>query len=336
MDKKIIKNKIIDLHVHYPALNPALVNERYLSNFNRFLLYQITMRIYCKYLGIKYTKKLKKLRREAEKVLIEKINNSKLDYSVVFGIEGGNSFLWCDNNYVFTLNEKCSKILPGVSINPIKPTAIQELKYFANLGAALVKVHPTFQNFNPNSGVFINFCREAKKLKIPILTHVGYESAIPGMKQGLKQYNDISHFIRALKTGCKIIAAHGGGSPLNFFGSERKYLLKVKYLVRKYPNLFLDISAVYNIHRPNRALGLLSDKNLLNRCVYGSDYPNISKGEKLIFKIGFKNYFNLMRNKNIFDRDIETKKLLGFDNKIFSRGLEIINPIALNRFVQSN
>ena len=270
MSSKI--ERVIDIHVHYPAINEDVVNTKTISGFKRFLLFEVMMRIYSKYLDISYSKDPTLLKRRAEQKLINTINKSSLSHAVVFGIDCqydqcgipliGNNFLWCDNEYIFHLAKKYKKILPGVSINPVKKSAITDLIYYAKKGAALVKVHPSFQCFDPQDREFVDFCRVAKGINIPILTHVGYESSVPGIKQSCKEQNSVVKFEKALKTGCTIIAAHGGGSPINLLGSEEKIINEITNMSKKFPNLFFDISAIYNIHRPNRSHSLIKNKML--------------------------------------------------------------------------
>src|SRR5437867_3615111 len=83
------------------------------------------------------------------------------------------------NDYVLKVTrEYPHEFLPGVSINPQRRDAIEELERCAEAGAVLVKVLPNAQGFDPADRRYVPFYRKLAQFKIPLLSHVGYEFSL--------------------------------------------------------------------------------------------------------------------------------------------------------------
>ena len=94
------------------------------------------------------------------------------------------------NDYVLKqANEHPNEFLAGVSINPQRIDAIEELHRCAEAGAVLVKVLPNVQQFDPGHYRYQNFYRELAKLGLPLLSHVGYEFCLMGKDQSVGDPN---------------------------------------------------------------------------------------------------------------------------------------------------
>src|SRR5207248_1320227 len=111
------------------------------------------------------------------------------------------------NDYVLKLAKSYpQEIWAGVSVNPKRRDAIDELHRCAEAGAKLVKWLPNAQQFDPADKRYIPFYRELVRLRIPLLSHVGYEFSLIGTDQSAGDPNKLRV---PLDEGVTVIAAHG-------------------------------------------------------------------------------------------------------------------------------
>ncbi|NIO11756.1 MAG: amidohydrolase family protein, partial [Deltaproteobacteria bacterium] len=109
------------------------------------------------------------------------------------------------NDYVLnTIKTYPNEFLAGVSINPQRRDALEELHRCAEAGATLVKILPNTQQFDPANQEYKPFYRALAQLQIPLLSHVGYEFSLLARDQTLGD----PHRLRvALDEGATVIAA---------------------------------------------------------------------------------------------------------------------------------
>jgi hypothetical protein len=320
---------IIDTHCHLPYINHNVRNweELYINKYSKYLL-----RYLAKYYAFKakceYSNTLEKFKKNIMDSTVKNINESILDYAILFAIDGvydnqgqiknKESVVYAPNSLILDLAKENNKILPGASLNFNRRDVDQELGYIIKNNFILIKIHPSIQQVNIGDPKYIPLYHKIANARIPLLIHVGFESAIPGYN-GVKEYNRIQNIELPLKYGCTVIAAHGGGTPIDFFGSEKETFEEVRKLLDKYPNLYLDNSATYGFHRPNRAKTMLKYPEYENRYLFGSDYPNVAAGM----------IANVIRinNENIFNLDIQKKIELGFSEASFANVLNVSDNI---------
>ena len=110
------------------------------------------------------------------------------------------------NDYVInTAQAHPNQFLAGVSINPQRRDAVEEVHRCADAGATLVKVLPNTQQFNPADLRYKTFYRTLAERKLPFLCHVGYEFSLIGKDQSV---GDPDRLRVALDEGAMVIAAH--------------------------------------------------------------------------------------------------------------------------------
>ena len=110
------------------------------------------------------------------------------------------------NDYVLkTARAYPNEFLAGVSINPQRRDAVEEVHRCADAGATLVKVLPNAQQFDPADTRYKAFYRTLAERKLPFLSHVGYEFSLIGKDQSL---GDPDRLNLALDEGATVIAAH--------------------------------------------------------------------------------------------------------------------------------
>jgi hypothetical protein len=240
------------------------------------------------------------------KNLSKEIKDSRyIENGVVFGLDGvygstgeldrGRTRFMVTNDFVFRAIEGFNKLLPGASVNPMRRDAIEELERCKGLGARLIKVLPPTQGFDPADKRFIPFYRKLEELKLPLLTHSGYEFALPVTDHCL---GDPARMRCALDEGTTVILAHAGSSGIFI----ERHLQTVRGLVRDFPNLFLDTSALTLPQRAGMVRKLLHNPELGERLLFGTDYPVPAFIFPFILSLPWPEFSRLMGEKNRFDR----------------------------------
>jgi predicted TIM-barrel fold metal-dependent hydrolase len=226
---------------------------------------------------------------------------------------------YVSNDYILRLVSEHECLLPGVSVHPARPDALDELDHCAAEGAVLVKWLPNSQCIDPANPDYDNFYSKLRDLKLPLLTHTGYEHMTPAPYQ---QYGDPRRLQRALDAGVTVIAGHSGTSG---FARPVEYFDHFLLLIEKYPNLYGDLAAFTSISRAHYLMRFLREPELMSRMVQGSDYPVPPTPWLFVRQLGLKQCFRLQREKNIFTRDYLTKRALGVPEEIFTRAAYIID-----------
>src|SRR4029077_2110383 len=172
------------------------------------------------------------------------------------------------NDYVLkTAKSYPSEFLAGVSINPQRRDAVEEVHRCADAGAALVKVLPNAQQFNPADLHYKAFYRTLAERKLPFLSHVGYEFSLIGKDQSV---GDPDRLKLALEEGATVIAAHACSYGLMLY---EKFLPTFQDFAKCYPHFYADISALTLPNRLKMLLHLRRHPELYDRLLFGTDYP---------------------------------------------------------------
>src|SRR6266545_15053 len=172
------------------------------------------------------------------------------------------------NDYVLKTAEAYpDQFLAGVSINPQRRDAVEEVHRCADAGATLVKVLPNAQQFDPADPRYTSFYRALAERKLPFLSHVGYEFSLIGKDQSL---GDPERLTLALDEGVTVIAAHACSYGLMFY---EKFIPTLQAFVNRYPRFYADISALTLPTRFRMLLHLRRHPELHERLLFGTDYP---------------------------------------------------------------
>jgi hypothetical protein len=184
----------------------------------------------------------------------------------------------------------------GVSINPQRRDAIDEVHRCADAGAALVKVLPNAQQFDPSRDEYKRVYRALAERKLPFLSHVGYEFSLIGRDQSV---GDPLRLRVALDEGATVIAAHACSYGLMVY---EKFLPALVDLCRRYPNFYADVSALTLPNRFRMLLHLRRHPELHERLLFGTDYPLSVFHCACWGRMGWKSLMEIVRTKNRFDR----------------------------------
>lgn len=324
------RNKTIDMHCHLPVSNkiPAEVIEKNL-NFKT----KLALNIYLRIMGVSYKEDFEKLKQDIQKKLLEQTNASKIDNFVILGLDGvydnsggqivSKSLFSTDNEEVYAFVKKSKKLLAGPSINPMRKDAMEQLDIAVEKGAVLLKQLPGVQLFNPADKKYLKYYEKVSEYRLPVLSHIGQEFALPG-SQIEHDYHKIETLIPMLEAGCTVIMAHAGGFS---WTNEKSAMKEVEDYLYKYPNLYIDISAMASIHRKIRLYSVLNSEIAMDRAVYGSDFPVMVQTRAFAKRLGWSEIKRLkkLKKKNLMDQNYEVNKAIGVPDEIFSRGYSIIN-----------
>ncbi|MDH4328245.1 MAG: amidohydrolase family protein [Nitrospira sp.] len=303
---------LIDCHVHLAALpdgdNGCYISPKMLkSPLFRYLLW-------------KHRLSLDTPREANQKYLDDLLGELRgsrhVRQAVLLGMDGvydGNGRLLqqhtdflISNDYVLkTAQAHPSELLAGVSINPQRSDAVEEVHRVAEAGAVLVKVLPNAQQFNPAARKYIPFYRALAERKLPFLSHVGYEFSLIGKDQSV---GDPDRLQTALDEGATVIAAHACSYGLMLY---EKFIPTFHEFTKRYPNFYADISALTLPNRLRMLLHLRHYPGIHDRLLFGTDYPLSVFHLAAWGRVGLGKMWNMIRTSNRFDRQVEVCRGLG-------------------------
>jgi hypothetical protein len=304
--RNTVRKSLIDCHVHLAALpdgdNGCFISPKLLrSPLFRFLLWKH---------DLSPTEPRAANQRYLDHLLRELRASRYVSKAVLLGMDGfydqsgllnrqRTDFL-VSNDYVFAAVRAYPEIfLAGPSINPQREDAIDEIHRCADVGAALIKVLPNAQHFDPADRKYKPFYRALAQRKLPFLSHVGYEFSLIGKDQSL---GDPERLRLALDEGVTVIAAHACSYGLMLY---EKYLPTFHDLSRRYPHFYADISALTQPHRMKMLLHLRRHPDLQSRLFFGTDYPLSVFHLAAWGRVGPGKLWNMIRTHNRFDRQVE-------------------------------
>jgi len=165
-------------------------------------------------------------------------------------------------NYV---KEDPKRLIPCGSVHPRHSNNVQrDMEEILRMGIRMIKIHPPHQLLYPND--YLNGVKElgviyrvAEANGIPVMIHTG-TSIFPGArnKYGNPIYVDD---VAVDFPNLKILLAHGG-RPL--------WMAEAFFLVRRHPNVFLDISGI----PPKTLLKSFSRlEEIAHKTLFGTDWP---------------------------------------------------------------
>lgn len=304
--------KLIDCHVHLAALpdgnNGCYISPRMLkSPLFTFLLWRHKLHA---------AQPTQANQKYLDDLLTELRASTFVGKAVLLGMDGvfdtagrldraATDFL-ISNDYVLTVVQRYPHdFLAGVSINPQRADAVDELSRCVESGASLVKVLPNSQQFDPSNPRYKNFYRAMADYRIPLLSHVGYEFSLIGKDQSV---GDPGRLRVPLDEGVTVIAAHACSYGLMLY---EKFLPVLFDFVRRYRNFFADISALTLPNRFKMLLHLRKHPEIHPRLLFGTDYPLSVFHVPAWGRIPWRDLSSLIKTSNRFDRHYLVCKKLG-------------------------
>jgi hypothetical protein len=322
---------LIDCHVHLAAL-PEGQNGCYISlhmlksPLFRFLLWKH---------GLPSDNPRHANRKYVDDLLTELRSSKHVRQAVLLGMDGvydqagqlarEETHFLISNEYVLaTVRAHPDDFLAGVSINPQRRDAIDEVHRCADAGAVLVKALPNAQQFNPADPQYKRFYRALADRKLPFLSHVGYEFSLIGKDQSM---GDPDRLRLALDEGTMVIAAHACSYGLMLY---EKFLPTLHEFSKTYQNFYADISALTLPNRLRMLLHLRRYPHIQKRLLFGTDYPLSVTHLPAWGRVGFRALRDIIRTKNRFDRQVRVCRSLGLGfssfDEIFVPSKELPRP----------
>ena len=303
---------LIDCHVHLAALpdgdNGCYISPKMLrSPLFRFLLWKHSL---------PPDKPREANQKYLDDLLTELRESRHVQKAVLLGMDGvydqngrldqAHTDFLISNDYVLkTARAYPNEFLAGVSINPQRRDAVEEIHRCADAGASLVKVLPNAQQFDPADTRYKAFYRTLAERKLPFLSHVGYELSLIGKDQSL---GDPDRLKPALDEGATVIAAHACSYGLILF---EKFLPTLRDFVQRYPHFYSDISALTLPNRFRMLLHLRRYPEIHERLLFGTDYPLSVFHIAAWGRVGLGSLAKMIRTKNRFDRQVAVCRGLG-------------------------
>src|SRR5688572_14166586 len=311
---------LIDCHVHLAALpdgdNGCYISPKMLqSPLFRFLLWKHEL---------SPSNPQEANRKYLNDLLTELRASHHVQQAVLLGMDGvydqngrlnqAHTDFLISNDYVLkTARAYPDEFLAGVSINPQRQDAVEEVHRCADAGAVLVKALPNAQQFNPANARYKTFYRALADRKLPFLSHVGYEFSLIGKDQSV---GDPGRLRLALDEGVTVIAAHACSYGLMLY---ERFLPVLLTFAKQYPNFYADISALTLPNRFRMLLHLRRHPEVHHRLLFGTDYPLSVMHVAAWGRVGLRSLARMMQTTNRFDRQALVCRSLRVNFSSFDR-----------------
>jgi predicted TIM-barrel fold metal-dependent hydrolase len=220
------------------------------------------------------------------------------------------------DEFVAAMCARHTNLLFGASVNPYRPDALERLVWAKNHGAVLVKWIPPIMEINPDDPRIIPFYKKMVELHLPLLCHTGEEKSFSHAEE---DFGDPAKLRLPLSLGVTVIAAHIASSA-SYHGERGPD--RLARLMREYPNLLTDISALTNVNKPGCLQEALTRPEFAGRLVYGTDFPLINTALEspwYSFHLSLKQKWEIAHTKNPWDRDVLIKHYLGTPTEVFAK-----------------
>jgi hypothetical protein len=191
---------------------------------------------------------------------------------VVFGLKARRTGYWVPDDYIAEFVAKApDKLIGFASCDPTQPGYIDELQQaIERLHLRGVKMGPIYAGFDPRDSrvnLVLGYCQ---KMGVPAIFHTGttYNRDAP---LGLGRpwlFDEVAMRFPDLK----IVLAHLG----------HPFYDECLAVIRKHPNLYADISALY--YRPWQFYNMMilaQEYQVTHKLLFGTDYPFASAQESI-------------------------------------------------------
>ena len=227
--------------------------------------------------------------------------------------------IFVPNNVVLDLAAKFPEFLAGVSIHPARTDALDELERCLERGAVLMKCLPNCQNIDPSDRRYRRFWERMAEARLPLLAHTGGEYTVPVVNAA---FADPKLLRFPLECGVTVIAAHCGTKSGAF---DRDYFEDWTAMLREFPNLYGDISALVSLNRCGHLRDCLGEE-IAPRILHGSDFPVPVLGHRMWLQgwIDRETFRRCQDIRNPLERDWKFKCALGFPEETATRAGKLL------------
>lgn len=175
---------------------------------------------------------------------------------IAFGLPFGDNLT---RNWLRAIEESGNhtRFIPGASVHPRDPGALDQLGEFSERGCRIVKLHPGGQRFYPDQPEAMAIYEACDRLGLVVFFHAGRAGIEPQIAQ---QYNLVRFLEPALAEfpDLQVVLGHAGA----------RDVAEAIPLAQSYPNAWLGIHG-----QGISQLGELIDRVDNRRLLFGSDWP---------------------------------------------------------------
>jgi hypothetical protein len=227
--------------------------------------------------------------------------------------------MFVPNDVVLDLAGKFPEFLAGVSIHPARRDALDELDRCLERGAVLMKCLPNCQNIDPSDRRYRPFWERMAEARLPLLAHAGGEHTVPVVNAALA---DPKRLRFPLECGVTVIAAHCGTKSGVF---DPDYFDDWVAMLREFPNLYGDISALVSLNRCTHLRDCLREE-IAPRILHGSDFPVPALGHRMWLQgwLDRETFRRCQSVGNPLERDWQLKRALGFSEESATRAMKLL------------
>lgn len=228
--------------------------------------------------------------------------------------------VYVPNEFVAEMAARHTNLLFGASVNPYRTDALDRLEWAKAHGAVLVKWIPPIMEINPDDPRLVPFYKKMVELNLPLLSHTGKEKSF---SRADEEFGDPEKLRLPLSLGVTVIAAHTASSE-RYHGERGPD--RLARLMRDYPNLYTDISALTQVNRLGSLKEAITKPEFSGRLLYGTDYPLINTAlvsPWYSFHLSLRQKIAIWRTKNPWDRDVLMKHDLGVQTETFARSAQM-------------
>lgn len=268
--------------------------------------------------------------RFAEALIAHAEGAPSLDYVCAFAMDGAytesgefdpaRSHLYVPNRYAFEVARRSKKLLPVISVNPMREDAIAELHRWAPEAVALKWLAP-LQRFDASQSRHERFLDALAETGLPVIAHTGCEHTFPEMAQEL---GNPGLYEPLLKRGIPVIFSHCGTG--SFLFPAHDYSAEFEALLLRYPNAYGDTSAFASLVRRGQVRRFSRAEKLIDRIFHGSDWPIPTTATVFLPELGFNRVARIERTRNPLERDVLTKREMGLPESVFTGAWAVLGP----------
>lgn len=307
---------VIDIHCHGAGIGAGHSGCRIGQRMRRSWKF----RHYLKAFGVTANE----LEREGDMLVIRRLStqlaaSNAVHKAVLFALDGvidargqldeARTELYIPNTFIEQACQRHPNLLFGASVNPARPDALDCLERATACGAVLMKWLPSVQGIDPANPSLIPFYQRLAALKLPLLSHTGNEESFTRADNTLA---DPERLRLPLEQGVTVIAAHCASNGRN---DRQRNFDRFLTLMRAFPNLHGDLSALTQINRLGHLQRILKYPEYLDRLHYGTDMPLPRTGlTSPWFQLGrlpLATIRKLAAIDNPWDQDLQLKLALG-------------------------
>jgi predicted TIM-barrel fold metal-dependent hydrolase len=310
---KEIPMQTVDIHMH-------LLSSR--ASFDRFYD-RLAIRFFGRKLGADPTALIADPYRAYCETLLHRLGESRyLEKTVLFGVdarvdEAGRELhrdltVCATNEDLLALYRQApERIIPFMSVNPLRPDALERVEHYAAAGCRGVKFLQNYWGIDTRAKRFRPFFRKLADLGLPLIVHIGSESSV----HSTPEYERLEMLEGPLSAGVTTIAAHMGleyslRHPLRalsknpkHFGAHYHRLLE---MLEAYETLYADLSAILTPVRARALPHLARQERIHGKLLFGTDFPVPFTTVLSTHDIPWRRRLELNRIENPFDRYVET------------------------------